>query len=55
VGVIATEPTHAASWGIFNLTEMMWDEELIEELGINISILPKVIQTGTIQRELFSN
>ena len=54
-GVVATEPTHAASWGIFSLAEMKWDEDLIAELEIDISILPEVIQTGKVQGELLAD
>ncbi len=33
-GVFATEATHAASWGIFDLQKNMWDMEAIDRLGI---------------------
>ena len=45
-GVIATEATHAASWGIFNLQEGEWDSEAIEKLGISKDVLPKVYSTA---------
>lgn len=45
-GVIATEATHAASWGIFNLQESKWDAEAIEKLGIAKDVLPPVKPTA---------
>jgi sugar (pentulose or hexulose) kinase len=55
-GVIATEATHAASWGIFNLQENMWDTEAVDKLGITMDILPDVHSTaqplGTIRPAL---
>ena len=41
-GIIATEATHAASWGIFNLQEGVWDAELVDRLGIDKDVLPTV-------------
>lgn len=52
-GVCATEATHAASWGIFNLQKGQWDSEAIDKLGIPKKVLPTVNSTakplGTIQ------
>jgi sugar (pentulose or hexulose) kinase len=52
-GVAATEATHAASWGIFNLQKGQWDSEAIDKLGIPKKVLPTVNSTakpsGTIQ------
>ncbi|MHC4694812.1 MAG: sedoheptulokinase [Planctomycetota bacterium] len=52
-GVCATEQTHAASWGIFNLQKGRWDSEAIDKLGIPEKVLPAVNSTakplGTIQ------
>jgi len=45
-GVIATEATHAASWGIFNLQEGAWDAEAIDKLGIAKDVLPPVNPTA---------
>ncbi len=45
-GKIATEPTHAASWGIFNVRDNCWDQELIRILNIPEFILPKVLKTA---------
>ena len=55
-GVIATEATHAASWGIFNVQEGAWDAEVVDKLGITKDVLPEVHSTaqslGTIQPAL---
>lgn len=55
-GVTATEATHAASWGIFNLQKGQWDSEAIDKLGIPKKVLPTVNSTakplGTIQPAL---
>ncbi|MHC4113176.1 MAG: sedoheptulokinase [Planctomycetota bacterium] len=52
-GVISTEATHAASWGIFNLQKGQWDSEAVDKLGIPKKVLPTVNSTakplGTIQ------
>lgn len=45
-GIIATEATHAASWGIFNLQEGVWDAELVDRLGIDKDVLPTVLSTA---------
>ncbi len=41
-GICATEPTHAASWGIFNLEKDRWDSEAVDNLGIPKKVLPEV-------------
>jgi sugar (pentulose or hexulose) kinase len=55
-GVIATEATHAASWGIFNPQRSTWDAEVVDKLGITKDVLPEVHSTaqplGTIQSAL---
>ncbi len=52
-GVIATEATHAASWGIFNIQKGDWDSESVDKLGIPRKVLPTVNSTakplGTVQ------
>jgi len=45
-GVCATEATHAASWGIFNLQKGRWDSEAIEKLGIPKKVLPTIFPTA---------
>lgn len=44
-GRIATEPTHAASWGIYNLHTGRWQASLITKLGIRPGVLPEIIPT----------
>jgi sedoheptulokinase len=41
-GVIAMEPTHAASWGLLNLRSRQWDSEIIRHLGLPSEILPPI-------------
>ncbi len=54
--VIATEATHAASWGIFNIQKGQWDPKAIEKLGIPKKVLPEVNSTakplGTIRPDI---
>jgi len=45
-GVCATECTHAASWGIFNLKKGRWDSEAVDKLGIPQKVLPTVNSTA---------
>jgi sugar (pentulose or hexulose) kinase len=45
-GIIATEPTHAASWGIFNVRDNCWDQELLRILDIPEFVLPKLLETA---------
>jgi sugar (pentulose or hexulose) kinase len=45
-GVIGTEATHAASWGIFNLQEGVWDAKAVDKLGIKKDVLPEVYPTA---------
>ena len=46
-GVVATEPTHAASWGLLNLQSGQWDSELVQRLGLPPAILPSIHPTST--------
>ena len=48
-GVVATEPTLAASWGLLNLQSRQWDAEMVRRLGLPIGILPPI---GDISRPL---
>ena len=41
-GVVSTEPTHAASWGILDARERRWDRDTVARLGIPESVLPEV-------------
>ena len=45
-GVVATEATHAASWGIFNIQKGRWDSEAVDKLGIPQKVLPAVNSTA---------
>lgn len=45
-GKIATEPTHAASWGIFDIKQSNWNWDLIDKLGIAQDVLPEVYPTS---------
>jgi sugar (pentulose or hexulose) kinase len=45
-GVIATEATHAASWGIFNIQKSAWDAEAVNKLGIAKDVLPDVLSAA---------
>ncbi len=55
-GVIATEPTHAGSWGIMNVHENCWDREIAERLGIPMDVLPEIkpgmSELGTLKVDL---
>lgn len=41
-GTVATEPTHAASWGIMDVHENRWDEEALGMLGLSPEVLPEI-------------
>ncbi len=41
-GVVATDVTHAASWGLFDLRRRRWDEELVARLGLPSGLLPGI-------------
>ena len=41
-GVAASEPTHAASWGIWNVAHSQWDGETVAGLSIPDTVLPDV-------------
>ena len=43
---IITDPTDAASWGLFDIQKMEWRREAIEELSIDPKILPKIVPSG---------
>ncbi len=58
-GNIASEETHAASWGIFDLHKYDWHYPLIEQLGLNSDILPSLNRSakllGSIKSEVADN
>jgi sedoheptulokinase len=41
-----TDPTFAASWGIYNLVEESWNVAFLERLGIEPRLLPPVLPSG---------
>lgn len=41
-GVMATDVTHAASWGLCDLHVRRWDEELVARLGLPPGLLPEI-------------
>ncbi|MBN1126078.1 MAG: hypothetical protein JXA82_13810 [Sedimentisphaerales bacterium] len=43
-----TDPTDAASWGLFDLNQLDWDWEAVDRTGIPRSWLPKVVSSGMI-------
>lgn len=47
-GHVATEPTHAASWGIYDIITRQWNRKMVDELSIPEHILPEVIPTSSI-------
>ncbi|MFI4913110.1 MAG: sedoheptulokinase [Sedimentisphaeraceae bacterium JB056] len=47
-GTAATEPTHAASWGIYDIKSRQWNKQILNELGIPEKILPDIKPTSEI-------
>lgn len=47
-GQLVSEPTNACETAAFDLRSRNWSEELVEELGIDPSILPSVVECGTV-------
>jgi sugar (pentulose or hexulose) kinase len=43
-----TDPTDAASWGLFDLATLRWDVEAVRKAGIPVSILPTVVACGEV-------
>jgi sugar (pentulose or hexulose) kinase len=41
-----TDPTFAASWGIYSLAEAAWNASYLERLGIDAQLLPPVLPSG---------
>jgi len=46
-GRVCTDPTDAASWGIFDAARSKWLDGAAETVGIDASILPEVLPTGS--------
>jgi sugar (pentulose or hexulose) kinase len=42
-----TDPTDAASWGLFDLAAMEWDRAAVERAGAPVSLLPPVVACGS--------
>ena len=42
----ATDPTFAASWGIYNLVEDTWNAAFLDRLGMEAQLLPPVLPSG---------
>jgi len=47
-GIVATEPTHAASWGIMDIRNNEWDMEIIKRLQIPPEVLPKINNSSSL-------
>ncbi len=45
-GTPVTDPTLAASSGIFDVAKRQWDETIVEALGLPVSILPETREAG---------
>jgi sedoheptulokinase len=41
-GICSSEPTHAASWGIYDVTTGQWNWNMVRELSIPETVLPKL-------------
>jgi sedoheptulokinase len=41
-----TDPTFAASWGIYSLAEAAWNAPFLERLGIDARLLPPILPSG---------
>jgi sedoheptulokinase len=42
-GQVACDPTHAASWGIYDLKSGDWDQKTLDVLGIPPEVLPPIL------------
>ena len=45
---ICTDPTHAASWGIWDPESKNWNFHALEALNINPDILPEILPSGAV-------
>jgi sedoheptulokinase len=41
-----TDPTDAASWGLFDLADLRWDEDAVAAAKVPRSLLPEIVPTG---------
>ena len=51
-GILAIDQTHAASWGILDVTCNLWDETCVTRLGLRPEVLPQIIPSGEPLAEL---
>ena len=51
-----TDPTNAAGWGVFDVIGGVWNEDLVQRLGLDPSLLPEVVRScrpsGRLRREM---
>ena len=47
-GCVATDYSHAASWGIFDIVNNCWYTDMVASLGIDLDILPDVLPGGSV-------
>ncbi len=45
-GVLSIDETHAASWGVLDVTRNEWDDECISRLGLPRDIIPPIRPSG---------
>ena len=43
-----TDVTDAAGWGVLNVPKRCWNDDLIEELGINSGLFPEIVDSCTV-------
>jgi sedoheptulokinase len=43
----ATDPTNAASWGLFDLNKLDWDWEALRQTKLPVSLFPRVVPSGS--------
>jgi len=46
-GTVASEPTHAASWGICDVAHRRWDPQCVNSLGLPKGVLPAIHPSAT--------
>jgi sedoheptulokinase len=46
-GRACIDPTDAASWGIFDAAHSKWLDDAAKAVGVNVSVLPEVLPTGS--------
>ena len=47
-GVIASDPSNAATSGIFNLKKRKWQKSMLLKLNLKNNIFPKILETGSL-------